>query len=69
MDAVVQTITHIYIFEFKINKSAAEALAQINYKNYAAKFSLDKRNITLVGVSVDKETYTIKEFEAQNLTV
>ena len=67
MDAVVLTVTHIYIFEFKINKSATEALAQINYKNYASKFSLDKRNIVLVGVSVDKETYTIKEFETQNL--
>ena len=69
MDAVIKTKTHIYIFELKINQSASIALSQINKKNYAAKFSLDKRNIVLVGVSVDKETYTIKEFEAQNLII
>ena len=55
--------------EFKLNETAQKTLSQINQKNYAAKFSLDKRNIVLVGVSVDKENYTIKEFEPQNLVI
>ncbi|MCX8472686.1 MAG: AAA family ATPase, partial [Sediminibacterium sp.] len=67
MDAVIYCTNTIYIIEFKLNETAQKALSQINKKNYTSKFSLDKRNIVLVGVSVDKETYTIKEFEAQNL--
>ncbi len=68
MDAVIFCTNSIYILEFKLNESAQTALAQINHKNYADKFALDHRNIVLVGVSVDKDTYTIKEFETQNLT-
>ena len=32
IDMLIQTHTHIYIFEFKLNKSAQEAMDQINIK-------------------------------------
>ncbi|NJN34615.1 MAG: AAA family ATPase, partial [Saprospiraceae bacterium] len=39
-DAVVQTPTDIYVFEFKFNKTATEAINQIYTKNYSGKYSL-----------------------------
>jgi hypothetical protein len=50
IDAVVETDTHIYIFEFKINRKPAVALQQMKDKNYAAHYSLSKKQIVLVGV-------------------
>jgi predicted DNA-binding ribbon-helix-helix protein len=50
IDAVVETDTHIYIFEFKKNRKAAVALQQMKDKNYAAHYSLSKKQIVLVGV-------------------
>jgi hypothetical protein len=37
-DSVVETATHIYIFEFKFNRSAAEAMQQIKDNQYADKY-------------------------------
>ncbi|MBQ0129414.1 MAG: AAA family ATPase [bacterium] len=51
MDMTVKTKNYIYIFEFKFNKSAEEALQQINEKGYAERFLTDGRNIIKVGVN------------------
>jgi Predicted AAA-ATPase/PD-(D/E)XK nuclease superfamily len=50
IDAVVETETHIYIFEFKINRKPAVAIQQMKDKHYAAHYSLSKKQIVLVGV-------------------
>jgi hypothetical protein len=50
IDAVVETSTHIYIFEFKKNRKAPVAIQQMKDKNYAAHYSLSKKQIVLVGV-------------------
>ena len=50
IDAVVETDTHIYIFEFKINRKPAVAIQQMKDKNYAAHYSLSKKQIILIGV-------------------
>ena len=50
IDAVVETDTHIYIFEFKKNRKAAVAIQQMKDKNYAAHYSLSKKKIVLIGV-------------------
>lgn len=51
-----------YIFEFKLDKSAKEALDQINNKNYAARFSNDTRKLIKVGVNFSTQTRTIEEW-------
>ena len=51
MDMTVKTKDYIYIFEFKFNKSAEEALAQIDEKGYAEPFKSDGRQIVKVGVN------------------
>jgi Predicted AAA-ATPase/PD-(D/E)XK nuclease superfamily len=50
-DAVVQTPTDIYIFEFKFNKTAEAALDQINTKKYADKYRTSGKLITGIGVN------------------
>ena len=50
---IVETDDHIYIFEFKRDKSAEEALAQIEEKGYAAPYSADPRKLYKIGVSFD----------------
>ncbi len=64
-DAVVQTDRFIYIFEFKYDKSAREALEQIERKNYAAQFAADPRTLFKIGVNFSPETHSINEYLIQ----
>ena len=61
-DAVVQTKDYVYIFEFKLNGTAEEALQQINDKDYAEPFKSDKRQIVKVGVEFSAETRNVKRW-------
>ncbi len=62
MDMVVRTRTHIYLFEFKFDGSAREALQQIDVKNYSAPFSLEGLPIVKIGVNFSSKTRTIDEW-------
>ena len=62
MDAVVKTPQYIYVFEFKLDKPAQEALDQINSKDYFLPFSVDGRKLFKVGVSFSSETRKVKEW-------
>ena len=53
MDAVVQTPTHIYLLEFKIDQRAEAALEQIRQKGYADKFRLENKPVVGVGINFD----------------
>lgn len=59
MDAVVQTKDFIYIFEIKYGRTAEEALAQIEEKQYAAPFAMDGRKLFKIGVNFEPYTRTI----------
>jgi hypothetical protein len=59
MDMLLKTPTDIYVFEFKINKTAEEALNQIKEREYHAQFKLDKRPITLIGANFDTRSRTL----------
>ena len=58
-DSVVQTSTDIYIFEFKHNNSAENALAQIIDKKYADKYRMQGKTIHGIGVNFNFETRSI----------
>jgi hypothetical protein len=51
MDAVVQTPTHVYILEFKIDKSENAAIKQIEDKGYAERYRAEGKTIVGVGVA------------------
>jgi len=61
IDAVIETDTHVYIFEFKLFDSAKNAMEQINNKQYFEKYLLNKKQIVLIGVGFDKNTRNIKD--------
>ena len=64
MDAVVKTPQYIYVFEFKLDKPAQEALDQINSKEYALPFAANGRKLYKVGVNFSSETRKIAEWIA-----
>ena len=55
IDMIAKTNDYIYIFEFKYDKSAAEALRQIDLKGYAKPFASDPRKVIKIGVNFSKE--------------
>lgn len=60
-DAVVMTDSHIYIFEFKYNRSAEVAIRQIDEKGYALPFAADPRQLIKIGVNFSSETRRIDD--------
>ena len=56
VDCIVETPQHIYIFEFKLDGSAEEALLQIEEKGYARPYGSDSRNIHKIRVSFSSQT-------------
>ncbi len=62
VDCIVETPNYIYIFEFKLDGTADEALAQIEEKGYARPYEADKRKLFKVGTVFSSETGTICEF-------
>lgn len=61
MDMVVDLPNDIYIIEFKLDKPASEAIEQIKGKDYAGKYALSGKRITLIGISFSSEKRTIVE--------
>ncbi|MCQ2309360.1 MAG: ATP-binding protein [Bacteroidales bacterium] len=62
-DIIVETNDYVYIFEFKLNGTAAEALKQIEDKGYAEPYAADKRKLFRIGVSFSSEKKNIVEWE------
>lgn len=67
IDAVVETVSHIYIFEFKKNRKATVAIQQMRDKNYAALYALSKKQIILVGVCFTMQKRGISDFLIKSL--
>lgn len=62
IDMVVKTPKYIYVFEFKMDKSATEALAQIDSKQYMLPFKADGREIIKVGANFSSKLRTLDEW-------
>jgi hypothetical protein len=63
IDTLVETRKYIYCFEFKLNGSADEALAQIDSKEYLLSWQGRGKKLFKVGVSFDYEKRNIKEWK------
>ena len=63
MDVTIQTRDYIYVMELKVDKSADEALKQIEDKQYAAPFAADPRKLFKVGVCFGSESKGIDEWK------
>ena len=58
-DMIVETATHVYILEFKIDSTPQCALRQIRDKGYAAPFAADPRRVFLIGANFSTATDTL----------
>ena len=59
LDCCVETPKYVYIFEFKLDGSAEEALRQIDDRGYATEFAASGKTIHKVGVNISSETGTV----------
>jgi hypothetical protein len=61
-DAIVETADYLYAFEFKLDKSAAEALQQIRDKGYLAPYADSAKTKIAVGANFSAKTKRIDEW-------
>lgn len=61
-DAIVKTPKYIYVFEFKLNGTAEEALQQIDDKGYLIPYQADGRKVIKLGVEFSKEERNINRW-------
>lgn len=65
VDCIIETPDYIYIFEFKLDGTASEALRQIEEKGYARPYGADPRKLYKIGVSFSSTTGTVEDWEVQ----
>ncbi len=63
MDILMQTPQYIYILELKLDKTADEALAQIEAKGYANPFADDARQLFKIGINFSTSTRRIDDWK------
>ena len=62
VSCIVETSDYVYIFEFKLDGTAQEALQQIEEKGYAREYATDSRKVYKIGASFSSETGTISDW-------
>ena len=65
VDCIIETPMFVYIFEFKRDGSAIEALKQIEEKGYAREYATDNRMIYLIGCNFSSKTGTIDDWKSK----
>ena len=64
-DCVIEAQDYIYIFEFKRDGTASEAIKQINDKGYAQEYAGDKRKLFKIGCNFSTATGTIDDWAVE----
>jgi hypothetical protein len=67
IDAVTQTDKHIYIFEFKLNKTPDMALKQIHEKGYHRQYMNSGKEVILIGANFSTESRNIEGWKTEVL--
>ena len=62
-DAVMHMPDTIYVFELKVDKSAEEALAQIDEKGYMLPYHAEGKRLIKIGISFDSTQRTISDWK------
>ena len=62
VDMTIETPDYVYVFEFKYNGTAEEAMSQIKEKNYAQPFLASGKKIALIGANFSGETRNIEKY-------
>ena len=62
VDMTIETPYYVYVFEFKYNGTAEEAMSQIKEKNYAQPFLASGKKNALIGANFSGETRNIEKY-------
>jgi hypothetical protein len=63
-DCIIETPKYVYIFEFKLDGTATEALEQINSQGYGKPYEADCRQVYFIGASFSSKTGTVEEWKS-----
>lgn len=61
-DAVMYMPDTVYVIELKVDKSAEEALLQIDEKGYMLPYQAEDKRLVKIGISFDSEQRTISDW-------
>ena len=61
-DFVIETPKYVYIFEYKLDRPASEAIEQIERKGYAREYGHDSRPVYRIGCTFSSETGTVSDW-------
>lgn len=64
VDCVIETDRFVYIFEFKLDGTARQALDQIESQGYATEYAADHRKLFKIGCSFSSKTATVGDWLA-----
>ncbi len=62
IDCVVKTPNHIFILEFKLDKTAQAAMEQIKARGYAGGYATDPRPKVLIGINFSSDTKSVDDW-------
>lgn len=65
VDMVLRTARKVYLFEFKLGRSAEAAMQQINLKDYPSRFALSGLPVVKVGINFDATKHTITDWKIE----
>ena len=65
VDCIVETSNDVYIFEFKRDGSALDALCQIEKMGYAREYEASQKRVHLIGCNFSSKTGTIDGWEVR----
>ncbi len=65
VDLVVRTPDILYLMELKLDRSAEEAMGQIDLKNYPERFALCGLPVVKVGINFDREKRTLGDWKIE----
>ena len=66
-DCVIETPRYVYIFEYKLDRPAAEAMTQIGDRGYADPYAHDGRPVYAIACSFSSETGTISDWMVKQI--
>ena len=67
IDMTIETADYVYIFEFKFEHTADEALQQIKDNNYADPFRASGKRLVLIGANFSNKLRNIENYVVENL--
>ncbi len=67
LDAVMIYENRVYVFEFKLDSSVAEAIQQIHQKGYHRSFENQAKEIYLVGINFSSQTKEVEDWKVEKI--